>query len=118
MAPTALQAHPAGRQVELVVDHEDLFRRNLEELRQWTHGLARAVHEGNGAQQPHVDPVDHYPANRASELSLLGPMASQCGGDGIYRPESGVMAGPFVLLSGITQSHDQLDTHGRGLSHS
>ena len=45
-----LHAHPAGREVELVVEHHDAVERDLEEAHGLAHGLARLVHEGHGLQ--------------------------------------------------------------------
>ena len=50
--PRLLQAGDAGRQVELVVHHEHLLRRDLQVLAERAHGLAAAVHEAHRLQEP------------------------------------------------------------------
>src|SRR3546814_14801497 len=46
MAAAGLDADLAGREVELVMQHDNLLRRNLEEMRRFTDRLAGQVHEG------------------------------------------------------------------------
>jgi hypothetical protein len=96
----------AGRNVEFVMNDEDLRRLNAIETRQRSHRLAGSVHEGLGHQQPHA--VAAGVGRQAMKAGFLAEGSSQFAGQALTKPKPGVMPGFSVLTAGIAEADDKL----------
>ena len=72
VAPTDLEAHRAEREVELVVDHEELGGVDLEERHRRRDAPAGVVHEGHRLEEHRRLGADPRPGVLAGELLLEG----------------------------------------------
>ena len=118
VAATLLELELAGGDLELVVDGEDLLRRDLEEARQRRHRLAGEVHVGHRLQQPdragRARRIVH-PGDQARVLRVQLRRRLQAARERIDPPEPGVVAGVLVFRAGIAQA-DKETNHGARLS--
>src|ERR1700740_3695569 len=66
-----LDPHLARRQLDLVLEHDDLAGTKLEEVRGFLHGAAGVVHVGRGLEQDHALAVER--AFRGLTLKAAAP---------------------------------------------
>ena len=107
MAATTFQAHRARRQIQIIMNHQNLSRRNAVKTGQRCYRLTAAVHEGQRLKQPRIPPVRADPAQLAVKAGLGAKCPAVLAGQRIDQPESGVMTGVGILGAGITQPHQQ-----------
>src|SRR5690606_18704162 len=99
----------ARREVDLVVENDDVLLRNLEEARGFADGGAALVHVGLGLQEQDALAADLAVGRLSLELALPGAEAMRAR-DGVRRHETDVVAVAGVLAAGIAETDEQL--HG------
>lgn len=106
--PTAnLHPHAEGRQVEFVMQNDEIGRIDLEEGRGRPHRIARQVHVGFGLEQH--DLFGSEPALGDAALELRPPGTEAMGGcDRLDRHEADVVAVPGILPTRIAETDDKL----------
>jgi hypothetical protein len=98
-----------GRQVDLVVRHQDLRRQDPVEQGERGDRLAGAVHVGAGLQQPKLAAMVAQPRQFAVELALGAEGRTGRAGDRIDEPEAGVVPRALVLGADVAEADDQPD---------
>ena len=101
-----LQAHGADRQIELIVRHQDLLGRDLEEIAQLPHRQAAAVHVRGGLQQHDVLAADVDARGLAGELAVVAKLRAVPPRKQIHEPETRVVAGDQMLGPRIAETGD------------
>lgn len=104
-----LELGDAGRQVQLVVGHQDLLRGDLVEARERRHGLAGEIHVGVRDKQPHILPVHQEAGGVAEELGLFAQADIVPACQLLHIPGARIMAGLGIFGAGITQPDNQFD---------
>ncbi|MNT08558.1 hypothetical protein D3C72_1433040 [compost metagenome] len=102
-----LELNLARHQVQFVVQHQHLFRRQFVEPRQRAHRLARAVHVSVGLEQQDVVRAQARFGHHAEKGLLKRKRSAQVVRQVVGQPEAGVVPGGFVVGTGVTQSHDE-----------
>ena len=105
-AAAGLHAELSGRQVELVVDHHDVARRELVEAHRLRDGAAGLVHVGRRLQQERL-----LAAEVAFRCLALKPRApgreAVTAMDFVHRHEADVVSVATVAPAGIAKTHDE-----------
>lgn len=107
MATAALQLRLTGQQVELVVQHQNLVRRQLVETHQRPGSLPGSVHEGGRLCQNDQLAIDARLRNPGKKRFVLVERGAEVLGEMIGKPETGIVTRRFVLRSGVAQPDDQ-----------
>src|SRR5688572_13199146 len=102
-AAALLEARHAGLEVELVVNHQDFLRLDLEEAGEHLHRLAAQVHERLRQQQPDVGML----ADQRLELRILAQRDAVGLREALHQPEACVVPRALVLLARVAQADDQ-----------
>ncbi len=100
IAPLSPQAEPPEIEVKVVHYDEQVFLRDLLGLQPIAHGLPTEVHERIRLEHHHLLSPVLQPRHVAEAVGL--PFGVQL----FYDPEADVVAGVFVLGTGIPQSND------------
>ncbi|MNV48225.1 hypothetical protein D3C71_1401210 [compost metagenome] len=109
MAAAALELDLPWRNVQFVMHHQDFFGLDLEEACQRSHRLAREIHEGLWLQQPDALPM-HRRARHQPVVAALGHQRGlEFARQRINPPETGVVAGGFVVWPRVSKAYKQLD---------
>ncbi|CFU01353.1 Uncharacterised protein [Bordetella pertussis] len=95
------------QEVEFVMQHQHLFGRQLVEARHRADGLAGTVHVGDGLEQHDVLARVARLGEHAEEPFLQRKRGAQVVGQVVGEPETGVVAGRFVVGAGVAQPDDQ-----------
>src|SRR3546814_14301109 len=103
MATAGLDADLAGGKVEFVMQHDDLLRRDLEEMRRFTDRLAGQVHVGLRLQRQCLGAAEDALGQFAVEPLAEG-LETVLFGARIDRPEADVLPLPPLLGAGLAQS--------------
>src|SRR5438270_5198948 len=105
-AAAAAQAQPAEGEVEVVVDDDDVLRRDPELRGEVASGAATEVHVGRRPGEHHVEAVDRALADLRRALAALPPEAAAPLelGDG---PPADVVPGARVLAAGVAEPDHQ-----------
>jgi hypothetical protein len=109
VATAALQPCRAGRQVQLVVHDQHLFRIDTVVVGHGPHRLTAAIHVGGRFQQAHAAAGDAGLAQLAVELRFIRKAGPMGGGQRVDEPEAGVVPVLLVLRPGVAEACDQLD---------
>ncbi len=109
VSSSLFQANGAGREIQLVVSDEDVFRFNFVETGQCSDGLPAFVHEGHGLEQPEFLAFREYFAGLAVELVFALEAAAIAAGYSLNKPKTGVVSRLLILRSGITQADNERD---------
>src|SRR5947209_12762172 len=108
-AAADLDAQLAGRQLELVLEHGDLRRRQLEEVRGFLHRAPRIVHEGRGLEQD--DTLALQRAFRGLALKTAAPWCeTMTPRDLVDGHEADIVPVMRVFRTGIAEADEQ--SHG------
>ena len=83
VAAVELQAHGAGRQVQVVMRDQALLRLDLVVAQRRDHGDAALVHEGGRLQQPDRFAAEAHAAGFAVQLAVEGEALALPAGEGI-----------------------------------
>ncbi len=97
------------RQIEFVMRHQNVLRRDFVEAGERADGLAGSVHIGAGLEQPKLMPLQTHPGDIAEKTALGLEADARGGGDLIDQPEAGVVAIEGVFLPGIAQADEKLN---------
>ena len=112
IAATLLELHLAGLDVQLIVNRQDFFWRDLEEARQRRHRLARQIHEGHRLQQPNRLRCGVVHAGDQAVVTALDLQArAKLAGEFVNPPEAGVVAGVCVFRAGVAEAYKETN-HG------
>src|SRR6266545_860799 len=103
-APRSAEAQTAERQVDLVVDHQDLRRVELVPLEQTARGIAAPVHIGLRPGQPGPAVAPASDQGVALQVVDRDPPAA---GELLDHPETHVVAGLAILRAGVPQAQDE-----------
>ena len=106
-AALAADSQPPGVEGDVVNEHQQPLHRDLVVFQRIPHALTGQVHIGRGLEQQHPVPAEGGGAGEALELDPL-ELAAQRTGQGVHRPEAGVVPGVLILLAGVTQADDQV----------
>src|SRR3972149_2892819 len=110
-AAASAQAHFADRQVEVVVDDEQLARVvQPEASHQVRDGLAALVHEGARLGERDLLAGDLAPAQRCLAARVELDAVAAC--EPVHRPEADVVAVGGILLARVAEADDQPDGYG------
>jgi hypothetical protein len=113
MTTAPLQLDGTGRQIEFIVNNQDLLQWDSKKTRQRTDRLTTAVHKGHGFLQTALVAIQQATRHFAVEL-LFGPKSLLATPHQfVYKPKPGVMPGWFVLGTRITEPDDQLNSRHR-----
>ena len=112
VAAAVLELHQPGLDVQLVMGHQDFFRRDLVKARQSGNRPARQVHEGLRLEQPQRVAIDAGAPDLRLKRLVIGQCDLELVGYGIKPPEARVVARCLVLGARISQADKQLD-HGQ-----
>ena len=105
-AAALLHADAAGREVELVVEHDDAVERDLQEAHRFAHGLARLVHEGHGLQDQRALAAEM--AFRHLAVEARTPRREDTAADDlVHRHESHIVPVPRIARPGIAEPDQQ-----------
>jgi len=100
------EARHAGRQIDFVMHHQDLLRKNALKCRHRLHCRAAAVHEGLRLQQPQFL-IGHAHLRQLALIARLAPPGSAgIVGQPIDEPEACVVARALVFRTRIAQPDD------------
>lgn len=111
VAAALFQTHTACRQVQIIMRHQDGFRRQLEIGRERLHRLAAAVHEGGGFEQAYVMSIKLQATYISAEFALATEAAPMSTGKCIHKPEAGIVACQNVIGPGIAEADHELDLY-------
>src|SRR5260221_963097 len=109
-AAALLELRRARQEIELVVHHQDLGGRDLEESREHLHRMPARVHEALRQHQPGT--VAGEPPHQRLVLAVLAQRHARLHGEALHQPEAGVVARAFVLLAWISQADNEPDRPG------
>ena len=115
-AAAAPEAQRPQRQMDLVVDHQEVFGRQAAPLLQAAGGMPAAVHVGHGLEQPGVAAGPTDPRDLAEELVLAAHDHPMGAGQFIDEPETRIVPGFGIFWSWIAQSDHKTDTVIRHLT--
>src|SRR6266436_10374882 len=105
-AAADLDAHLARRQFELILKHDDLARRELEEIRGLLNRAPRLVHEGRGPEQHHPLAIER--AFRGLALKTAAPWCeTMTPRNFIDDHEPDIMPVMGVLRAGIAEANKE-----------
>ena len=105
-AAADLDPHLAGRQLDLVVEHGDVGRRELIELRRLGDGAAGFVHECPRKKQQRALAAERSFAGDAGKAPAPRPDAVALG-DGLQRQEADIVAVADIACSRIAEPHQE-----------
>ncbi len=107
MSAIELEAHRAGRQIKIIVNHEHLFRRNLVITQCRCHRDPALVHERDRFLQPDLIAIDHALGRFSMKLRLDAETQGFTLRQRIDEPEPGVVPGSEMIGPGISEADDQ-----------
>src|SRR5690606_4127191 len=113
VAAVELEPGHAGRQVQLVVRQQRLFRLDLPVAQRRGHRLAAEVHEGRRPQQPDRAPVDIDFRRLTEQLGLQAKAHTRPVGERVDEAEPGVVPGPRVFGPRIAEADDESQSFHR-----
>ena len=99
--PVFADAHPAGRQIDVVLDDEEIRRGRVVVLDDRCDGIAGEVHIGLGLYQHHALPGENPLRHQAGELALRLPGRANLRSDRIDRLKTNRVRSIGVLGPGI-----------------
>src|SRR5690606_14533405 len=102
-----LEAGRANIEVDLVVGHQHVLRRDIEIAAESRDGLTAAVHVGGGKEQSQVVTSQGDAAGVAEELALTAQLAVALRCHTGQKPGTSVVAVTVVLRAWISQAHNQ-----------
>src|SRR5690606_40550093 len=105
-AAAGLDAHLAGREIQLVVTDHDVPERQLVETRVFGDGVAGVIHEGLRLLQEDLDAAEKAFAHQARKLAAPGTEAVRTG-DRLDRHEPDVVPLAGVAGAGIAEPDEQ-----------
>src|ERR1700675_1255480 len=76
VAAPLLQTPAPHRQIKFVVRHQDLFRRDLEEIAQLPDRQAAAIHVGGRLQEYEIRAADADPRGLAGEFPVVAKLSA------------------------------------------
>ncbi len=112
MATAQFQLGLAGRQIQLVVHHQNFLGLNFVKTGQCRHRLATQIHESLRFQQPDGLPLDRGSGHQAVVALVHLQRGFERPGQFINPPKTSVVAGRFVFWPWITQAHEEFDHEG------
>ena len=113
VAPIELEARHTRREVKFVMGDEALGRLDLPVAQCRGHRAARRVHEGAGLEQPQRVPGDLGFRDLAVQLRIEAPADIRLLREGVNKPEPGVVPGPVVFGTGISQPDNEAQASHR-----
>ena len=95
----------AARQIQIVMDHQQPASGNLKSMHDFAHGFATSIHEGERFTQQHPVCFDspHPPGRMVFPIPQRNRKPPR---QSIEHPEARIMSGIFIMLSGISQTHN------------
>ena len=109
VAATELELDLAGRDVQLVMRHQDLLRCNLEEARQRCYGFARHVHESLGLEKPDRLPAHGGAAHQAVIAFFHRQRGFQLTCKCVHPPKPCIVAGGLIVWPWVAESDKKSD---------
>ena len=106
---TAVFAHPhlSRRQVDIVIDYQQVLLRDLKAVQQFADTVPAPVHKGQRLAQHHLRfPVCHF-RRHSLQQQFLPQLYAVIRLQPVHHLKPGVMAGMGVLLPGISQTDNQ-----------
>ena len=113
VATALFETRRTRRQIQLIMDDQNLATRNPEESGQRCHRPATAVHERRGFLQAAVVALELAAADIGMELCLVVQATAMVVGKPVNKPEPGVMPGLCIFRPGVAQTDDEPDGHHR-----
>ncbi len=105
----AFQPGRTGRQVEFVMDHEDLANLDFIETGDGGDCLTTEIHERIRFQQPDIFTIDARFCSLTVKFAFRTQIGMHCMRKFIYKPEPGIMPGLLVFGAGITETSDKFN---------
>ena len=112
MPPPCFSFATPGGEIELVVDHQDLFGLDLEEAGEHLHRPAARVHEALRQEQPGAALVLDAAPTSAWYFGSLRSATPLGRGEALDQPEARVVARALVLLARVAEADDETDQAG------
>ena len=111
MPPPCFILATPGREVELVVHHQDLFGLDPEEAGEHLHRLTARVHEASaaGAARPRPRARSLDLADERLELRVLAQRDAARRSEALDQPEARVVPRALVLLARVAEADDEAD---------
>src|SRR5579875_3621327 len=107
VAAVELQPRGAGRQIQIVVHHQQFLRRDLPVVQRRRHRDAAPVHVRRGLDQPHRLAVDLHPAGFRVQPALETETLARTRCQRIDEPETGVVPVAQVFGLGVAETSDE-----------
>jgi hypothetical protein len=104
-AAALLHLHRARREIELVVRHQDVGGRDLEEAREHLHRPPARVHEVLRQHQPGAARL--VAADQRLELGVLAQRRVRLRREALDQPEAGVVPGGLVAVARVAEADDE-----------
>gem|GEM_PF-2966775 len=113
MTTALFQPDGTRRQIQLIVNNQNLLQRNFKKPRQRTDCLAAAVHKSHWFLQAALVAVQQTARYLAVEPLFQTEALPATLYQFIDKPKPGVMPGWFVFRTGVAQSDDKLNSRHR-----
>lgn len=111
-SPSTPDPHPElpEGQPEVIQHDQDVLELNIEGLRDLTDDRTREIDEGERLQKRRLDSADPHPCPFGIPETLFPEIVAGPGRKAVHRVEADVVPGPLVLLAGVADADDQLQS--------
>ena len=106
MAATPFYAQLARRQIDFIVENDDVFRRNFIKRRRRQHRASGFVHVCHRFEDKCFPAVDHRIGDLALELCAPGRKA-MAADDFVHRHEADVVSVAGISRAGVSETDDK-----------
>ena len=101
-----LEAHGAARQIDLVVRHQHLRRRELVEIQHARNGATAAIHESHRLHEPDFFTADAHAREFRLVFAFMAKRAAVTARELVHEPEARVVTRARVLGTRVAESDD------------